>query len=236
MTQFEASDSQLETAFLANTPLFHGIHPDEVAAMMGCLAARQRTYKRGETILRAGDTIHELGLIQQGSANIVVNHYWGGSTIFGHIERGDIFAENYAAIPGRELICDVVAAEDTCVLFLDMRNLLTTCGHACGFHNRLVQNLLRISASKNLGLSTRMMHTAPKSIRERLLSYLSEQAQQHGSPRFIIPFSRQELADYLSVDRSALSNELSKMRREGLIAFRKSEFELSPTMPGARRQ
>lgn len=212
--------------FLSNTPLFHGIRENEISHVLSCLGAREKSYRKNETIFRAGDTVHELGLVESGSVNIIVNFYWGRSNIFGHVEKGKIFAENYAAIPGKELICDVVAAEDSEILFLGFTELLTTCQHACSFHHRLIHNLLRISAQKNLDLSSRMMHTAPKSLRERLLSYLSEQAMINGTTHFTIPFDRQQLADYLGVDRSAMSNELSKMQKDGLIAFKKNEFTL----------
>ncbi|MBQ7670482.1 MAG: Crp/Fnr family transcriptional regulator [Clostridia bacterium] len=216
----------MDTFFLANTSLFHGIREDEIKDLLSCLNAREKTYKKDETILRAGDTVSQIGLVEEGSVNIVVNFYWGNSNIFGHVEKGSIFAENYAAVPGKELICDVVAAEDARVVFLDMNKLESTCGKSCTFHNRLIHNLLKISAQKNLGLSSRMMHIAPKSLRERLLSYLSEQAMEHGSAHFTIPFDRQQLADYLGVDRSAMSNELSKMQKDGLIAYCKNEFTL----------
>lgn len=213
--------------FLQNTPLFHGIREEEIKAMMSCLGAREKHYQKDEVILRAGSPTAEIGLVESGSVNIVVNFYWGSSNIFGHVEKGSIFAENYASIPGQELLCDVVAAEECEILFLNMRQLSSTCSKACSFHNRLIQNLLSISAKKNLGLSSRMMHIAPKGIRDRLLSYLSEQALKNGSSHFLIPFDRQQLADYLGVDRSALSNELSKMQKDGLITYRKNEFTLN---------
>jgi len=213
--------------FLLNTPLFHGIKENEIRHILSCLSAREKTYRKNETIYRAGDTVHEIGLVESGSVNIIVNFYWGGSNIFGHVEKGKIFAENYAAIPGKELICDVVAAEDSEILFLDFTKLLTTCQHGCNYHHRLIHNLLRISAQKSLNLSSRMMHTAPKALRDRLLSYLSEQAMINGSTHFTIPFNRQQLADYLGVDRSAMSNELSKMQKDGLITFKKNEFRLN---------
>lgn len=212
--------------FLSNTNLFHGIREDEIRHMISCLSAREKTYKKNEIIFRAGDTVYEIGLVESGSVNIIVNFYWGSSSIFGHIGRGEIFAENYAAISGKELICDVVAAEDSEILFLNIDKLLTTCQSGCRFHHRLIHNLLRISALKSLSLSSRMMHTAPKSMRDRLLSYLSEQATVNGSTHFTIPFNRQQLADYLGVDRSAMSNELSKMQKDGLISFKKNEFTL----------
>ena len=213
--------------FLKNTPLFHGIREEEIQAMMSCLGAREKHYQKDEVTLRSGSPTAEIGLVESGSVNIVVNFYWGSSNIFGHVEKGSIFAENYASIPGQELLCDVVAAEECEILFLNMRQLSSTCSKACSFHNRLIQNLLSISAKKNLGLSSRMMHIAPKGIRDRLLSYLSEQALKNGSSHFLIPFDRQQLADYLGVDRSALSNELSKMQKDGLITYRKNEFTLN---------
>ena len=211
---------------LINTPLFHGIREEELRELLSCLNAHEREYKKGETVLRAGESVTEVGLVEKGSVNIVVNFYWGNSGLFGHVTQGSVFAETYAAIPGKELMCDVVAAEDSLVLFLDMGRLTTTCSNSCAFHQRIVHNLLRIFAQKNYGMSARMMHIAPKSLRERLLSYLSEQAMEHGSAHFFIPFDRQQLADYLGVDRSAMSGELSKMQRDGLITYRKNEFTL----------
>lgn len=211
---------------LTHTTLFRGIREAELHDLLSCLNARERAYKKGEVILRAGNDVTEVGLVERGSVNIVVNFYWGNSGLFGHVTQGSVFAETYAAIPGKELLCDVVAAEDCAVLFMDMRHLTTTCSSGCAFHQRIVHNLLRIFAQKNLNMSSRMMHIAPKSLRERLLSYLSEQAAEHGGAQFSIPFDRQQLADYLGVDRSAMSNELSKMQRDGLITYRKNEFIL----------
>lgn len=213
--------------FLSNTNLFRGVKEDEISQMLACLGAKEKTYRKNETIYCAGNTVQEIGLVESGSVNIIVNFYWGSSHIFGHIEKGNIFAENYASIPGKELICDVVAAEESEILFLDIARLLTTCQKSCHFHQKLIHNLLRISALKSLDLSSRMMHTAPKAMRGRILSYLSEQAMVNGSTHFTIPFNRQQLADYLGVDRSAMSNELSKMQKDGLITFKKNKFALN---------
>ncbi len=217
----------MNNQFLANTLLFHGIREDEIKALLPCLEPREAHYGKEAIIYRAGDTVSSIGLVLKGSVNVIVNFFWGNCNIFGHVGCGEIFAETYAILPGRELICDVVAAEDCDILFLNMNKLLTSCGSCCAFHRRLIHNMVRISAEKNLGLSSRMMHIAPKSIRERLLSYLSEQALTSGRANFSIPFSRQQLADYLGVDRSALSNELSKMQKDGLLSYRKNTFTLN---------
>ncbi|MDO4754407.1 MAG: Crp/Fnr family transcriptional regulator, partial [Bacillota bacterium] len=181
---------------------------------------------KGSLIFRTGEVIYRIGLVLEGSVNIVVHFFWGNSNIFGHIEKGKIFGEAYAAIPGKELPCDVVAAEDSKILFLDFKKIMTTCPNCCAFHTRIIHNIVRISASKNINLSSRMMLIAPKSIRDKLLSYLSEQAMEHANANFSIPFSRQQLEDYLGVDRSALSNELSKMQKDGLITYQKNHFIL----------
>ncbi len=217
----------MDFSFLSNTKLFQGISPEEVQGMMGCLGFYEKRYPKDTVIFHAGDTVTELGLVMAGSVNIIVNTYWGTTSILGHVGKGEIFGEAYAAIPGKELLCEVVTCEECRVLFLPMSKALTQCGNGCGFHNRLIHNLIRISAGKNLNLSNRMMHITPRTIRERLLSYLSEEMMAQGNVHFAIPFTRQQLADYLCVDRSALSNELSKMQKEGLLTFCKNEFALS---------
>lgn len=216
----------MNSLFLSQTPLFQEIQEREVAHLLSCLSAREESYQKNDRIFSAGSSIHEIGLVESGGVNIVVNFYWGDSSIFGHIGKGSIFGENYAAIPGEPLLCDVVATEESQILFLDLHKLLRSCQNSCSFHHRLIHNLLRISGQKSLHLSRRMMHTAPKSIRDRVLSYLSEQALVQGKAHFFIPFNRQQLADYLNLDRSALSKELSKMEKEGLLRFRKNEFTL----------
>ncbi len=200
----------MDLTFITGTALFQGIREEELRLLLPCLQAREHMYQREEIILSAGNTVADIGLVLSGSVNIVLNFYWGSSHILGRVDQGSIFAENYAAIQGQELLCDVVAAEDTSVLFLNMNRLMTTCEKGCAFHQQLIRNMLRISARKNLGLSTRMMHIAPKTIRD---------------------FDRRELAEYLGVDRSALSGELGKMQREGLILCRKNEFTLRVRPP-----
>lgn len=213
--------------FLANTLLFRGVTPDEIESMMGCLDAQVKKYYKGEIIYHNGEYVKKAGLVLSGSVHIENDDLWGNKTLLSHVGAGQVFAETYVCVPGEPLMINVVAAEATEILFLNLGKGSCTCVKNCGFHGRLIQNLLAISAQKNLNLSRRIFYTSAKSIRGRLLSYLSDQATRCGSLEFDIPFNRQQLADYLGVDRSAMSNELSKMQKEGYLTSSKNHFCLN---------
>ena len=213
-------------SFFSNTAVFRGINADEAKEMLGCLNSCEKEYDKGETILHAGDCTDKIGMVLSGSVNIEIDNIWGNKTILGHVEAGQLFAESYACVPGEPLMVSVVAMEKSSVMFINTSRLFAPCQNACVHHNKMIRNLLQISAQKNLSLSRRSLHTSSKSIRGRLMSYLSEQAKINGSYQFKIPFNRQQLADYLGVDRSAMSNELSKMQNEGMLDFEKSRFSL----------
>ena len=216
----------MDYLFLSNTLIFNETTPEEVKTMLPCLDAEQKKFKKGEIIFREGEKINAMGLVLSGSVSIESNDIWGNKSILDHISKGQVFAETYACVPNEPLMVSVVAAENTEVLFLHADRLLSVCPNSCSHHSKIIRNLLAISSQKNLSLSRRIFHTSAKSIRGRLLSYLSFQAMRHSSREFSIPFNRQQLADYLSVDRSALSNELSKMQKEGLIKTERNHFVL----------
>lgn len=216
----------LDCNFLAQTPLFAGCTPEEVEGMLGCLGAKLREYKKGEYIYSVGDIVHSMGFVLSGGVNIESNDLWGNTSLLYHVEAGQIFAETYACVPNEPMMVNAVADSRCEVLFLDIGRVIGTCPKACAHHSRLVRNLLAVTAQKNLNLSRRILHTSSKSIRGRLVSYLSFQAERQGSNTVTIPFNRQQLADYLSVDRSAMSNELSKMQKDGLIDVDKNTFVL----------
>lgn len=213
---------------LTQTSLFSGISQADLSALLSCLAAVERRYSKGAVILAEGEPTQWMGLVMEGRAIISCADVWGKSSILGFAEPGAVFGEAYACVPGEALLISVCAAEETRVLFLNVGKLLTVCGNACPFHARLIRNLLSISAGKNLQLSRRIFHTTPKSIRGRLLSYFSECAKKSGSLTFTLPFNRQQLADYLGVDRSAMSSELSKMQRDGLIQVQGGTITMLP--------
>lgn len=211
---------------LIKTKLFRGIEAEDLKAMLQCLGAFTQNYKKDEVIYRTGERILAMGIVMSGSVNVENHDVRGNKNILDNIGCGQVFAEAYACVPGERMMVDATAAEDTEILFLNVGKVLKTCPKSCVFHSRLIANLLEVLAIKNLNLTRKISHISPKTIRERLLSYLSFQAMQQGEYDFEIPFNRQQLADYLGVDRSAMSNELGKMQREGLLVCKKSRFHL----------
>ena len=203
----------MESCKLPDVPLFRGLTETEAAAAIEALRMRRRPFAKGEVLLEAGCTAPPLGVVLAGRVHMEHLDVWGSKTLLGHAGPGDLFAETYACL-----------AESGEVLLLDTDQLLR-----CGcepWRWKMTQNLLRIAARKNLGLAQRSLYTAPKTIRGRITAYFSVLARRSGSMQFNLPFDRQQLADHLGVDRSALSNALSQMQREGLLTLDRRKVEL----------
>lgn len=217
----------MDKKFLSDTGLFRGMKAGEVESLLECLKVKKRTFKKGEVIFRVGQTTSSMGLVVSGVVSVEIDDVWGNKNIWTHASAGQVFGETYACLPGEPMLVSAVAAEDAEVMFLNAGRLMKVCPKNCPYHGKLIQNLLAIASQKNINLSRRMTHLAARSIRGRVSSYLSFEAVQRGSREFTIPYNRQQLADYLNVDRSALSNELSKMQKEGLLRTEKNYFCLS---------
>ena len=200
-------------------PLCLGMEESEYKEMLALGGMRQKHFEKNEVILSAGCTTHEIGLVLSGSVNIENLDLWGSKSILSNIGAGQVFGETYA-FSRETLMVDAVAAHQTDILFWNLDILVHTPHPASTWQPKFIRNLLQISLRKNLALSQRIFCTTPKTIRGRLLVYLSNQAAKAGSNYFKIPFDRQGLADYLNVDRSALSKELGKMRDEGILTTR----------------
>ena len=203
---------------MTSSPLFRDIAPADLASLLDCRDARERAYEKGAWLLRRGEWTDRLGLVLSGTVHILREDFWGSRSIVGLAGPGEIFAESYA-LAGEPLEVSVLAASDARVLFLRVETALTGCG-------QLTRNLTALLAEKNLTLTRKMRHMARRTTREKLLSYLSAQALRSGGPEFDIPMDRQQLADYLAVDRSAMSAALGKLRDEGVLEFRKNHFRL----------
>lgn len=211
---------------LKNSSLFKDMKEEEINDMMSCLSARTAHYKKGRTIFRAGDITSDMGMVLNGSVTLVKEDYWGNRSILNKNEAGEVFGEVYACLGSEPLLVSVIADTDTTILFLNIQRVVHVCSSACKFHTELVLNLLKEMARKAFVLTLKLEHTSKRSTREKLLSYLSEAALHGGSSAFTIPFNRQELADYLYVDRSAMSAELGRMRDEGILEFDRNRFRL----------
>ena len=211
---------------LTRTKLFAGVSEEEIAAMLSCLDARLREYQKGEYVFSQGERLNHITVLVSGSLHIQRDDYWGDRAIVDRIAVGEMFGEAYIAPESGALLNDVVAVEDSAVIFFDVKRIITVCSAACRFHSMVVQNLFFAISEKNRRLVQKLGHISKRSTREKLISYLSEEAKRQDSADLTIPFNRQQLADFLSVDRSAMSNELCRMRDEGLIRFEKNHFEL----------
>lgn len=211
---------------LQQTRLFAGISPAEISSMLHCLQARTASYQKGDYVFRQGDSLDSICVPLEGSLLIQKDDYWGKRSIVNRISTGDMFGEAYVTPDSGPLLNDVIAATDCLVIFFHVKKILTVCSSACAFHTMVVQNLFHAISAKNRMLIQKLGHMSERTTRDKLISYLSEQARQQGSATFWIPFNRQQLADFLSVDRSAMSNELCKMRDQGLLLFEKNKFTL----------
>lgn len=212
--------------FLKNTMIFCKMEDDEISASLKFLHAREQGFKKGTTILHAGDITDEIGLVVEGSVTIESDDAWGNKTILSSIESGQVFAETYALLPNEPLLVNVIANKNCRILFLRIGSLMQLQSNTNQWITKFISNILMISTHKNLMLSSRSFHTAPKTIRGRVMAYLNSVSMQKHASEFNIPFDRQQLADYLNLERTALSKELGKMKRDGLIDYYKNSFKI----------
>lgn len=206
--------------------LFSGISEDELTAMLTCLDTRQTNFPKDTFLMRVGNTADSIGLLLEGSALIIQEDIWGNRNILSKAGPGQTFAAAYACAPGSVLNVSVVAETPVTAMFLNVGRVLNVCPSACAHHSRIIRNLLGELAEKNLRFSEKLTHMGQRTTRAKLMSYFSAEAQRLGKYEFDIPFSRQQFADYLAVERSGLSLELGKMKNDGLLDFHKNHFVL----------
>ena len=211
---------------MAKCPLFDGIRMEDLSAMLGCIGGRTIAVSKGQTVFREGDPATHVGMVLSGAVQMVREDYYGNRSIVAHIGPAELFGETYACAGITALPISVVADVDSQVLLMDCRRITVSCSNACAFHSRIIYNLLRLVAGKNLVFDQKIQVTSKRSTREKLMTYLLNQAKLQGTNEFTIPYDRQELADYLEVDRSGLSAEISKLRREGVLESEKNRFRL----------
>ena len=211
---------------LARCSLFENIAPSEMTAMLGCLGAKRTEYVKNEPVFLEGEKADKVGVVLSGSVQIIKEDFFGNRSIVASLGPSQLFGETFACANIERLPVTVVAAEKSEIMLVDCRRIAMTCSNGCAFHSRMVLNLLRGVAEKNLMFNQKIEILSRRTTREKLMTYLLDQAKKNRSKEFVIPFDRQALADYLGVERSALSAEISKMRADGILEANKSRFRL----------
>lgn len=213
-------------AVLQNCVLFSGIDPEDISGLLVCLGASVREVKKNQQILSEGDPAKYVGILLSGSASVANQDIYGNRSILSQIYAGELFGESFACADAEILPVSVVANEDSKVMLIDCRRVITSCSNACGFHNQMIYNLLRAVARRNLEFHKKLQITAKRTTREKLMAFLLTEAKRAGSKRFTIAYDRQALADYLGVERSAMSAELGKLQKDGILQTNRKEFIL----------
>lgn len=213
---------------LRASPLFEAIPTEEYESLLQSMHAYVQAFVAGELIYRAGDEVVTAGIVLKGKVHIIREEISGSKTIMSEFTESELFAESFSVSNIKRLPVSAEAATACKIMFINYRQLLHSCPRSCTIHARIIENMMMILADKNYLLSRKLIHLSKRTTRDKLLSYLLEQAQRSGGRSFVIPYTRQQLADFLCVDRSAMSNELSKMQSEGLLAFSKNHFSLAP--------
>lgn len=211
---------------LEQVSLFNGINSAELSNILECLNGNVRQYPKNQSIIRAGEEITSLGIILTGSVQVVREDVMGNRMIVAGLEEGEIFGETFVCAGLKESPVSVFAMEACRILWISVKKIVSTCATACSFHSRLITNLLELLARKNLYLNSKMELLSKRSMRDKIMSFLALQMEQHKNSSFEISLNRNELADYLCIDRSAMSRELSKLRDEGIIEYRKNCFTI----------
>lgn len=211
---------------LMQCDLFEGIDPLDIPGMLTCLGATVRSVGRHAEILAEGESAESLGILLSGSAHVARQDYYGNRSIVGAVAPGELFAESFASAGVETMPVSVIANEPCRVMFIHCQRITVGCSNACGFHSRLIYNLLRIVARRNLEFHQKLEITSGRTTREKLMAYLLSQAKEKNTDSFTIPYDRQALADYLGVERSAMSTELGKLKKDGIIDFQRSRFTI----------
>ena len=228
MLKFQQMEILMEKylEILRKCSLFAGIEDENLIEMLGCLRAKVNHYEKNETVIAEGEPAKYVGIVLSGAVQIEQTDYYGNRSIVAGIEPSELFGESFACAGVEKIPVNVVANEESEIMFIDCLRITQSCSNACSFHQRIIYNLMKVVATKNLMFHQKIEITSKRSTREKLMTYLLLQAKKNGSNRFEIPYDRQGLADYLEVERSGLSAEIGKLRREGVIECRKGWFEV----------
>lgn len=211
---------------LKRVELFREIQAEDLQQMLACLDARVERYAKNQTVFFSGESIRRFGIVLSGEVQVVYDDFFGNRSLLGKFGAGELFGESFACAQVKALPVSVIATAESEALLIDCQRLAVPCARACAFHGMLIRNMMGVISKKNIALTRKIELISKRTTRDKLTAYLMAEAQKAGVNRFAIPFDRQELADYLSVDRSAMSAELSKLKRDGILDYHKNRFTL----------
>ncbi len=214
------------TKSLTKVPLFEGLSEEEITGIMPCLGAKVKEYKKNQIIFLEGEKANKFGIVLDGSVQLIKEDYSGNRSMIGIIEKKNLFAEAYACSDDEFYPVSAVAEVNSIIMIIEISHITSSCINSCNIHRLLFRNLMKIIANKNVLLGRKIEYMSKRTTKEKLMSYLSSESERAGSKSFTIPYDRQELADYLGVERSAMSAEISKLRKEGIIEANKSDFKI----------
>lgn len=206
--------------------LFLGVEDENLIPLLGCIGARVESYGKKYTVLAEGSVPKYMGIVLSGSVQIVQVDYYGNRSILSGAEPSELFGEAFACAEIKSLPVSVISNEDSKIMLISAERILHSCHNACAFHQKMIFNLMKNLAAKNIMFHKKVEITSKRTTREKLMAYLMSEAKRQGKNEFLISFDRQELSDYLEVERSGLSAEISKLRNEGIIECRKNLFKL----------
>lgn len=211
---------------LQNCSLFSQINESDLSALLTCLGAQVKSFPKKSIVLAEGSAAKNIGIVLSGSVSIEQVDYYGNRSVLTDAGPSEIFAEAFACAEVDSIPIHVLANEPSEIMFIECHRILYACSNACAFHHQILLNLMKNLANKTILFHQKIEVTSKRTTREKLMTYLMLQAQKHDSDSFTIPFDRQSLADYLAVDRSGLSAEISKLRKEGTLKSNKNHFTL----------
>jgi len=210
---------------LESVSLFRDINPVELEAMLNCISAEMKSVGKGSIILLAGDAPRQVGVVLCGQLHVIREDHDGNRSLIAVLAPGDVFAEALCCAGVSESPVTVMADLDSTVVLMNFERIMHICSSTCSFHRDLIKNMLKLIAAKNLQMQSHMEILSLKSIRARVMRYI-ESLERNQGREVVIPLNREELANYLCVERSALSHELMRMKKDGLIEYKKNRFTL----------
>jgi CRP-like cAMP-binding protein len=211
---------------IKSNPLFKGIADNDIEVMLNCLSAANSIFEKGCFVVKACESITSIGILLSGKLAVLKDDVNGYRNIIAEITPGEMYGEAFACAGIEKSSVSVQASVDSEILLFNYRRIITTCSSACDFHSKLIENMLAILAEKILMLNQKMEFVSKRTTREKLLAFFEAQKRITNSNKFTISYNREQLADFLFLDRSSMSRELCKMRDDGLIKFDKNEFKI----------